>query len=296
MSSAASTAAAVRRLEALFEDVNLDETDGSKPSPRRHSDHVHFETAIIESKIDKNCDVHGKENLKESNGYANRRGSLGNILHTNRRNSVGFGLGNRGVGIRRDSLPSLHIIHNHPPFVRRDSFGLGLPPARSPDPLIHPSTFPTTLRKDSLNSSVNSLRRDSHATFPTRRDSIASSTGNLRKDLPRRDSISSIGSSRKDSIGSNSSARRESLARRRFSTDSLEIRRNSWDLGRRGSSSSSGGWDDPIWEEITKITNGKVRRSWTCRSNSSRHEHSLISCSESRSPKQVHLFHRIRQK
>jgi len=27
------------------------------------------------------------------------------------------------------------------------------------------------------------------------------------------------------------------------------LKRNSWDPGRRGSSGSSGGWDDPIWEE-----------------------------------------------
>lgn len=65
--------------------------------------------------------------------------------------------------------------------------------------------------------------------------------------------------SRRDSVISNSSSRRESLVgpnsyqrrySRRFSTDSLETnRRNSWDPSRRGSSGSSIGWDDPIWED-----------------------------------------------
>lgn len=250
MTTAASSAAALRRLEALFENVNLDETDGSN---RKKS--LSFEAAVIETKPDKNCDVHGKENRKESNGYTDRRGSLGNILNANRRNSntagFGFGLGNRSVTVRRDSMPALHVIHNHPPLIKRDSLsGLGLPPARSPDPQIHPSNFPSTLRKESTTSSTNNLRRDSFSSL--RRDSIASSTGNIRKDSLRRDSISSIGSSRKDSIGSNGSGRRKRL----FSTDSLDYRRNSWDMGRRGSSSSSGGWDDPIWEGIY---NGKVR-------------------------------------
>ncbi|KAL0279809.1 UNVERIFIED_CONTAM: hypothetical protein PYX00_001287 [Menopon gallinae] len=134
-------------------------------------------------------------------------------------------------------MPALHVVHNHPPAVRRDSSGLGLPPARSPDPTLHPSSFPSMLRKDSLNSSVG-LRRD------------------LAKAASRRDSVSSAGSSRKDSIGSNGSWRKDSLGgRRRFSTDSLDMRRNSWDVGRRGSSSSSGGWEDPGWSEVA---NGKV--------------------------------------
>lgn len=63
--------------------------------------------------------------------------------------------------------------------------------------------------------------------------------------------------SRRDSVVSNASSRRESLVTpnrrysysRRFSTDSLENRRNSWDPSRRGSSGSSIGWDDPIWED-----------------------------------------------
>ena len=52
---------------------------------------------------------------------------------------------------------------------------------------------------------------------------------------------------RKDSLGQ----RRESLAKRRFSTDSLDgYRRNSWDPSRRGSSSSSGGYEETIIEDV----------------------------------------------
>ncbi|KAJ4436497.1 hypothetical protein ANN_16528 [Periplaneta americana] len=152
-----SSAAAVKRLEALFRDVNLD--------------HVHVQTALET----RGCDVH-----------ATRRGSLGSVLHSRHRESV---------GPRRESMPALHVAGR-----RRDSLGAPL----------HPSAFPSTLRRDSLGS-TGSLRRDSLA-VPLRRDSQGS--------------------------------------RRRFSTDSLDAgRRNSWDPGRRGSSSSSGGWDDPIWEE-----------------------------------------------
>ncbi|KAJ9596339.1 hypothetical protein L9F63_012614 [Diploptera punctata] len=229
------SAAAVKRLEALFRDVNLD----SQPPVQQ----VHVESRTTS----KSCDVHGNGTSK-INGYGSRRGSLGNILH-NRRESV---------GPRRESMPALNVtVSSH--IRGRDSIGLPICPPRK-DYLEHPSAFPSTLRKDSLGSSMGSLRKDS-LSVPLRRDSMGS-TGSLRKDsvgIPgttRRDSMSSVGSSRKDSVCSTSSGRRDSYgSRRRFSTDSLDgVRRNSWDPSRRGSSSSSGGWDDPIWEE-------KVRKS-----------------------------------
>lgn len=55
--------------------------------------------------------------------------------------------------------------------------------------------------------------------------------------------------------------RRDSLSKRRFSTDSLDgaaLRRNSWDPSRRGSSGSSIGCDDPIWEEPSTSKANKV--------------------------------------
>lgn len=101
MGTAINHAAAIKRLEALFNDVKLEQ----KPLPE-----VHVE---VESSKNTNCDVHGKEH---------RRGSLGNVLHlTNIRDALGnkvtqkkepifypsayFG---NGVGPRRGSMPALN--------------------------------------------------------------------------------------------------------------------------------------------------------------------------------------------
>jgi hypothetical protein len=211
--------AAVRRLEALFNDVRLD----AQPS----SNHVRLQTRSDR----KTCDVHGSGKHK-INGYGVRRGSMGSILH-NRRESV---------GPRRESMPALNSSSGH---RRKDSLSLPISPPRK-DYLEHPSAFPSILRKDSLGSSMGCLRRDPVG-VPLHREAMGS-TGSLRKD--------SVGN-RKDSLGTLNYGRRDSYAaRRRFSTDSLDgVRRNSWDPGRRGSSGSSIGWDDPIWEEhvINKV-------------------------------------------
>ena len=186
------------------------------------SNHVRIQTTFEKKN---NCEVHGNGPVYKMNGYGARRGSLGSVLH-NRRESV---------GPRRESMPALNSSVAH---RRRDSLGLPLSPPRK-DAFMHPSAFPSILRKDSLGYSMGSLRKDS-VSQPLRRDLIGS-TGSLRKD-----SLGSVSFGRRDSHGS----------RRRFSTDSLDaVRRNSWDPGRRGSSSSSGGWDDPIWEEtiINKV-------------------------------------------
>jgi len=199
-----SSVAAVKRLEALFSNVIVD---------AHPSNHVRIQTTFEKKK---NCEVHGNGALYKMNGYGARRGSLGSVLH-NRRESV---------GPRRESMPALNSSVAH---RRRDSLGLPLSPPRK-DFLMHPSAFPSILRKDSVDFTMGSLRQDS-----------VGSTGSLRKD-----SLGSVSFGRRDSHG----------IRRRFSTDSLDaVRRNSWDPGRRGSSSSSGGWDDPIWEEnvINKV-------------------------------------------
>lgn len=204
----AANAAAVKRLESLFQDVRLTDSKKSRKKSSVASIEPLYETTVVETSVDRNCDVHGGKEAR-----AGRRGSIGNVAvaAARRPSTVGFSLGSR-----RDSMPALHWGRRdstvHLGGVRRDSFGLGLPPARSQEPLVHPSSFPSMLRRDSLAASTGSLRRDS---------------------------IVSIGS-----------------GGRRFSTDSLDVRRNSWDFGRRGSSSSSGGWEPPILEEI----NGKV--SW----------------------------------
>lgn len=61
-----------------------------------------------------------------------------------------------------------------------------------------------------------------------------------------------------------SAGRRGSFEKlKRFSIDSLDnSRRNSWDAGRRGSTGSSGGWDDPIWEDKLFRKSFEVKRWW----------------------------------
>lgn len=106
MSKTLNHAAAIKRLEALFEETKIEE----KPTPE-----IHVE---IEKKHNTKCDVHGK------NG---RKGSLGNILHAgSRKNSLGISFNNRresayagyfgntngSMGPRRESMPALnHYSH-----------------------------------------------------------------------------------------------------------------------------------------------------------------------------------------
>lgn len=290
--------AAIRRLEALFRDVKLEQ--------QQHN------PEIVKVEIDSSCcDIHGKH-AKEN--CWNRRGSIGNAYQT-RRDSLG----------RRDGYPGTSPN-------RRGSLGLPMSP---PKKELHPSGFPSTLRKNPLGSSMSSInhpRRDSHSpsfvgsalrrdpigrsmgclkkdtaynyNSPLRRDYVAKSMTSLQRPPSRRDNnLSSLfapspssqissnnnlkarstsnlksclaGSSgnlrgnlnvtlstdlstgcnenlRKDKLAASISNRKGSYDRRRLSTDSLDnTKRNSWDPGRRGSSGSSGGWDDPIWEEGT---------------------------------------------
>lgn len=303
--------AAIRRLEALFRDVKLEQ---------HHPD-------VVKVEIDSSCcDIHGKH-AKEN--CWNRRGSIGTAYQYGRVESVG----------RRDGYFS--------PGGRRSSLGLPMSP---PKKELHPSSFPNTLRKSPLGSSmgaINHTRKDFYAPTlsgsPLRRDAIGRSMGCLKKDTvssynsplrrdyvaksmtslqrpmpprreannlsslfaacpttPHNDSSRSVGlassspssnndpskarspSNLKSCLAGSSgnlrnnlnvtlstdlsngnlkkdgksiaplSNRRGSYDRRRLSTDSLDnTKRNSWDPGRRGSSGSSGGWDDPIWEEGT---------------------------------------------
>lgn len=245
--TAADSSAAVRRLDALFSKVQVGDVKPKVSLGKRNSGL--FEKVIIEQRIDEKCDIHGRDSKK--NSYGPRRGSVGSVLHAGKKNT--------GMGTRRESTPALHILHNYhhaSPLVRKDSGGLGLPPAKSPDSLVHPSSFPSSLRQSTKSLSTSNLRRDSNG-------SSSGSTLNLRGNL-RRDSKGSTlnlrgnGSARKDSGGlkKNGSTRKESLSRK-FSTDSLESRRNSWDPTRRDSSlSSPSGMHDSIF---SNLFNGKVR-------------------------------------
>lgn len=136
------------------------------------------------------------------------------------------------TSFRRGSLGN--GVHN-----RRNSVG----PRRESMPALHIVPPASLRRRDSLVLGSPAARTLNHpSAFPAtlRKDSLAVSLGNVNSPF------------RKDSL----SLRRDS---RRFSTDSLDgNRRNSWDPSRRGSSSSSGGWDDPIWEENVKPSPRKV--------------------------------------
>lgn len=96
MGTAINHAAAIKRLEALFEDCKLD-----KGSP---------EIIEVEHKRSVKCDVHGKNGLKRGSlgnlhNAASRRGSLGN----NNSKSTFNIYTTSGVGPRRESMPALNL-------------------------------------------------------------------------------------------------------------------------------------------------------------------------------------------
>lgn len=150
-----SAQAAIRRLEELFRDVKLEQLQNN-PELIKH-----------EIKIDKCCEVHGKH-AKEN--CWNRRGSLGNLHHATRKDSFG-----------RDSYS-----YTATSPTGRGSLNIPMsPPKRE----LHPSTFPSTLRKNPLGSSmsaINNTRKDLFSNTiggsPLRRDPIGRSMGCLRKD------------------------------------------------------------------------------------------------------------------
>lgn len=121
-------------------------------------------------------------------------------------------------------------------FTRRGSLAL---PANPPKKEVeHPSQFASSLRKDPLGASTGSLRKDSR-TWGSKRDLVGGSMQQLNNKNHLNVPINPI--------------RRNS---KNYSTDSLDgKKRNSWDPGRRGSSGSSCGWEEPIWED----SNRKVR-------------------------------------
>lgn len=221
------TAAALKRLEALFDDAKISDDSGvGEPAKTKRAsvEKVHFAVTA-------DCDVHGdgrrkSEHLHNHHHQHHHRGSVVS--------------GTTAALPRRDSVPASIPAAS---MRRRDSIVLGSP---GRDTLCHhPSSFPSSLRRDSPASSTSSLRRDSVGSG--RRDSLLSSPPPPHSSsagvVLRRESTAGAG--RKDSVPS----------WRRFSTDSLDsVRRNSWDpSGRRGSSGSSAGYEDPIWEDKVRI-------------------------------------------
>ncbi|XP_034938704.1 WD repeat-containing protein 47 isoform X3 [Chelonus insularis] len=307
--------AAIRRLEALFRDVKIEQDNHNKNQVIR-----------IERKIDRCCDIHGKH-AKEN--CTNRRGSLnalyprkdslnrrdnfslsGNTL--GRRSSLGFSSSSLKKEIhpssfpntlRRDPLAASTGAINHfkkdtyssSPFLRHESVGRSIgclkkettsynaPLRRDYVAKSMTSLQRTGTRRDSLESANNnisslfSVSSNSPGSFKANTDDfssrsvsngnlkscLAGSNGNLRSNLSvtlKSDPLhGSNGNLKKDKLSSsvgnfyNYTNKRGSIDKKKFSTDSLDnLKRNSWDPGRRNSSGSSGGWDDPIWEEGCK--------------------------------------------
>ncbi|KAF0761767.1 WD repeat-containing protein 47 isoform X2 [Aphis craccivora] len=233
------TAAALKRLEALFDDVKIGDSGAAEPSKTKRAsvEKVHFAVTA-------DCDVHGVGAAANA-----RRKSEHLHHHHHHRGSVVSGAAAAVAAVpRRDSVPASIPAAS---MRRRDSIVLGSP---GRDTLCHhPSSFPSSLRRDSLASSTSSLRRDS-VNSSARRDSLSSPSP------PHSSPLSAAASGvvlRRDSAGA---GRKDSLtavpAWRRYSTDSLDsVRRNSWDpSGRRGSSGSSAGCEDPIWEETSRVS------------------------------------------
>lgn len=158
MSTSAHQQAAIRRLEELFRDVKLEQLHNN-PELIKH-----------EIKIDKCCEVHGKH-AKEN--CWNRRGSLSNVHHAAATKKDSFG--------RYDAYG--YIVTSP---TRRGSLGIPMsPPKRE----LHPSSFPSTLRKNPLGSSMSAINHNKKDLFsntiggsPLRRDPIGRSMGCLRKD------------------------------------------------------------------------------------------------------------------
>jgi len=157
MSTSAHQQAAIRRLEELFRDVKLEQLQNN-PELIKH-----------ELKIDKCCEVHGRH-AKEN--CWNRKGSLGNLYHATRKDSFG----------RHDS-------YSYTTTSPTGRGSLNIRPMSPPKRELHPSTFPSTLRKNLLGSSmsaINNTRKDFFSNTiggsPLRRDPIGRSMGCLRKD------------------------------------------------------------------------------------------------------------------
>ncbi|XP_050549137.1 WD repeat-containing protein 47 isoform X3 [Daktulosphaira vitifoliae] len=207
------TAAALKRLEALFDDVKLKDAaaDSSGKTKRGSIEKVTFAVTA-------DCDIHGR---RKSDHVHTHRSSIATSSP------------------RRESMPVTGSIPTAS-MRRRDSIVLGSTGRDTQS--NHPSSFPSSLRRD---SGASSLRRDS-INSTGRRDSLSPPTiPSAPGVVLRRDS----GTSRRESVP----------AWRRFSTDSLDsVRRNSWDPNRRGSSGSSAGYEDTIVEEKSRPTANKT--------------------------------------
>lgn len=126
MSIAINHAAAIKRLETLFNDVKLEsKTLPSSSPPPPPPPLLHVE---VEKKPDAKCDVHGKNGRRSSVDPRptpmSRKNSTKGVHHqpVTRKNSAGNGYQKRdlvfggGMGPRRDSMP---VLGNYMTYYNR---------------------------------------------------------------------------------------------------------------------------------------------------------------------------------
>lgn len=182
-----------------------------------------------------------------------RKESIG--VSSLRRDPIGRSMGclkrdttlNYNSPLRRDYVAKSMTNLQKPGTMRRDSI------ANSSNNLKSVFGHSQGSLRTNWNVSNGNIKSNTLGSNNNLKSCMAGSNGNIRGNL----NVTLIGKdapvqNRRETSNNlyNSNVRRGSIDRRRFSTDSLEnLKRNSWDPGRRGSSGSSGGWDDPIWEE-----------------------------------------------
>ncbi|KAG5900349.1 hypothetical protein JTB14_033800 [Gonioctena quinquepunctata] len=235
MTASLNHAAAIRRLEALFNETKIE------PKP---SADIHIE---VDSKQNKNCNVHGK----------NERGSLGNILHAtnHHRNSMGNLSHNRkdhheeylnkGIERRRGSMPALNSP-SHYGYHRRGSLALPHNPPKKN--MEHPSQFSSFLREDDLGG-YPPKNAPNFKPFGSKRDLVGGSMSSLDN---------------RPCVHVATPIRRSS---KNYSTDSLDGgggRRNSWNPERRWSSGRSCGWEDKYRIDDVKVSIGVLVAEYYC--------------------------------
>lgn len=190
--------AAIRRLEALFRDVKLEQDLTKNPSMK------------LERKIDRCCDIHGKH-AKEN--CTNRRGSLNGLYPLRNNNNLNGSTMGRRSSLGISSSSSLLSTSSTSNLSKKE---------------IHPSSFPSTLRRDPLAASTGAINHH------FKRDTYSSSIG-AGGSFPRHDSIgtsSLLGTGynhKKDNITTsyNPTLRRDYVAKSMTSLQRPAMRRDS---------------------------------------------------------------------
>lgn len=249
----------LRQLEALFEDVALEE---QHQQPTKQTPKTASRVVRIETKVDKCCEVHGTRSREGTPTKTVTTTITTNVLPSGRRGSLQM----PAAPSKKDAHPS-----NFASSLRKDSLGSSMSSITKKEPIRAPSP---SVRRDSLGRSMSSLKKESaydppkkdlqKTTPPPKRENGAfspslSSTAKIRSELMSKSTSSLKVSSAKvgfrseprvGPVSSPGKTTRTLYDSKKFSADSLEnlsSKRHSWDHTRRGSSGSSSG--SPIWEE-----------------------------------------------